>query len=141
MEHPIAGRATLAERSRRQCKSVHRRHPNQTFRDGLAVAIERVAAALVEPVEEPPAHHACAGAAAGAAVTDVMNSRHLIRSLRRRKEQVWRDFESERLSSFEIDGQLELRGLKHWWSAGFSPFRTLPVYMPTWRYALTTLVP
>ena len=33
-DHPIAGAATLAQRSHRHCEQVHRLHRNPTFRDG-----------------------------------------------------------------------------------------------------------
>jgi hypothetical protein len=33
-DRPIAGAATLAQRSQRHCEPVHRRPPNQTFCDG-----------------------------------------------------------------------------------------------------------
>jgi hypothetical protein len=44
-DHPIAGAATLAQRSRRHCEPVHHLHPNPTFRDGHHIQWVAVGAA------------------------------------------------------------------------------------------------
>ena len=86
----------------------------------LGVAIERVAAALVEPVEEPPIMPT-RELLRSAAVSDVMNSRRSLDHLVGAGEQSRWNFEAERFSRLDIDDRHKLGCLFNWDVARFSP--------------------